>query len=265
MLSRSTKLDNVYIDQNFNLKEDCLPHPQSLEEAKKIAKSCIAAQLKTETFDIFYVNMRAKSHLIDVAYDPFAKQSGLVCLVQTGFNDNEVIQWPFVKCQTDDELSVKKRCMPHASRGFGKGVCCFTNPLLVHENLFRTKLTTEHYQIVKITMKEKVQVFVVYISPTPNFIILEEMSEAINNLIMPNLDIIILGDFNFDTNRITPLSQYLKNSLGLEQLIKDPTFIYGSNTLDHVYISPTMKENINVTHRFNYYTDHMSFNISLNY
>ena len=267
MLSRCTKLDNVYIDQNFNLKEDCLPHLQSLEEAKKIAKNCIAAQLKTETFDIFYVNMRAKSHLIDVANDPFAKQSGLVCLVQTGFSDNDVIQWPFVKRQSDEELKhdVKKRCMPHASKGFGKGVCCFTNPDVIHQNLFRTKLTTEDYQIVKMTMNNRVQIFVIYITPTPNFIILENISKSINDLIMPDLDIIILGDFNFHANRKTPLSQYLKSTLGLVQMIEKPTFIYGSNTLDHIYVTPTMKQNIIVNYRFNYYTDHMSFNISLNY
>ena len=196
--------------------------------------------------------MRARRHIIDVQNDPFAKQSSLVCLVQTGFDADEVIQWP------------GRRCMPHASRGFGKGVCCFTNSDLEHENLFRTRLASEHFQLVKITMKEKIQVFIVYISPhTTN---MEQISEAINELIMPNLDIIILGDFNFHANQKKPnhLNQYLKSTLGLKQMISVPTFTFGPNILDHVYISPSMEHNIKIIHRFNYYTDHMSFNISLN-
>ena len=253
MLSRSTKLDNVFIDGNFNLREDCIPHEEGLIEAKRIAENCIAAKLKTQTFDIFYVNMRARKHLIDVQFDPFAQQSNLVCLVQTGFGVDEVIQWP------------GRRCMPHASRGFGKGVCCFTKLDHKYENLFRTRLSAEDFQIVKITMKEKFQIFVVYITPSPNFIILEQISEAINELIMPNLEIIILGDFNFHANKKNPLTHYLSSTLGLDQIIKVPTFTYGPNTLDHMYISPTLKQNVKVIYRFNYYTDHMSFNISLNY
>ena len=63
---------------------------------------------------IFYVNMLAKRHMMDVEYDPFALQSSLVFLVQTCFQAHDVIQWPGWKC------------MPHASIGNGKGVCCFT-------------------------------------------------------------------------------------------------------------------------------------------
>ena len=53
--------------------------------------------------------MRAKGNFIDVENDPFAKQSSLVCLTQTCLESNELFQWP------------GRRCMPHASSGYGKG------------------------------------------------------------------------------------------------------------------------------------------------
>ena len=39
----------------------------------KFAKNCIAVQLETQTFDIFYLNMRASSNLINVQNDPIWK------------------------------------------------------------------------------------------------------------------------------------------------------------------------------------------------
>ena len=250
MLSRCKNLDQVFLDESFIREKHLKVHPESLVEARKIEDNCIAAKLKKERFDIFFVNMRAKSNFLDIIHDPFAMQSSLVCLVQTGLETNEVFQWP------------GRRCMPHASSGYGKGVCCLTDEK--QNTLFRTRLVREHFQLMKVTMRDKFQIFVVYISPNQNYQVFQEISEAIDELIMPGFEILIFGDFNFQENieKPNPLSSYLKY-LGLKQIITDPTFALGHNTIDHVYMRPSLENIITVSYRFNYYTDHCSFNLSI--
>ena len=80
---------------------------------------------------------------------------------------------------------------------------------------------------------------------------------------MPGFEPIIIGDFNFDIKIKNPLSTYLQNEIGLKQLIKEPTFALGPNTIDHIYIRPKLEKKISVSYRYNYYTDHFSFNLSM--
>lgn len=79
---------------------------------------------------------------------------------------------------------------------------------------------------------------------------------------MSGLPPIILGDCNFHHTLKNPLSNYLTNDLGLKQIISETTFALSKNTIDHVYASPDLKDNIKVSSRFNYYSDHQSFNLS---
>ena len=175
MLSRCTSIDNVFIDEIFDPINDCQPNQDALKEAKRIADSCIAAKLLKQTFDIFYVNMLAKSHLRDVQHDPFAKQSNLVCLVQTCFEAADVQQWP------------DWYCMPHASVGNGKGVCVFSKS---NEYEFNSKFTHEQFQIVQVIMKKRFQIFVLYVSQGAN---MQEISDIINQMLLEDLETILLG------------------------------------------------------------------------
>ena len=186
MLSRCTSIDNVFIDENFDVMRDCTPNTEALKEAKRIADSCIAAALKEQTFDIFYVNMLAKGHLMDVKHDPFALQSSLICLVQTCFEAEDVIQ------QWSGNGNVWK-CMPHASVGNGKGVCCFTKTKTDEESdyEFRAKRTSDKFQIVQVIMKKKrIQLFVLYVSQRAN---MQDISEAIDEMVIADLEIMVLG------------------------------------------------------------------------
>ena len=79
---------------------------------------------------------------------------------------------------------------------------------------------------------------------------------------MPGLEPIIIGDFNFDAKDANPLSSYM-NQIGMRQLIKEPTFALGPKTIDHVYVRPILEEKLSVSYRYNYYSDHCSFNLSM--
>ena len=150
MLSRCKNIEQVFLDESFIPEKHLKVHPESLVEARKIEDNCIAAKLKAERFDIFLCNMRGKTNQKDVIEDPFAKQSSLVCLVQTGLNPGDIFQWP------------ERRCLPDASSGNGKGVAVFTNDS--YENLFKEKITKEEFQIVQVIIKYTFQVCIVYIS-----------------------------------------------------------------------------------------------------
>ena len=92
----------------------------------------------------------------------------------------------------------------------------------------------------------------------------QDVANAINSMLISGYEPIIIGDFNFHAeDENNPVSNYLKNELKLNQIVTGPTYALGHNTIDHIYVSSHLKQLISVSRRFNYYTDHMSFNISL--
>ena len=257
MLSRCKNLDQVFLDKSFIPEVHLKVHPESLAEAKKLEKNCIAAKLKKKSFDLFYLNMRSKNNFIEVENDPMAKQSGLVCLVQTCLNSSDRdFVWNKNNKNKNNKIS-----MPHASAGNGKGVACFTDDK--QEAQFKYKVQTDDFQLIQMTMRDKFQIFVLYISPNVNHKVFEDVSKAIEELLLPGLQPIIIGDTNFNSGIKNPLSDYLNMELGLKQIIKETTFERGQNTIDHIYLRPDLEDKIKVDYRFNYYSDHLSFNLTI--
>ena len=249
MLSRAKNIEQVFLDDSFIPEKHLKVHEASLIESKRIEKECIAAKLKEERYDIFYINMRAKGNFKDVEHDFNAKHSSLVCLSQTCLTADEFFQWP------------GRRSMAHANSGDGKGVSCFSDEK--QNTLFRTKLVRDTFQLVKVTMRDKYQIFILYISPKVNSQVYQEISMALDEMIVPILEPVIIGDFNFDCKITNPLSIYLKTQLGLKQIINEPTFALGPNTIDHVYIRPILEDKISLSYRYVYYSDHVSINLSM--
>ena len=242
MLSRCTSIANVFLAEDFDLSK-IKPDEESLLEAKKLAQKCIAVKLKKEKFDIFYVNMQGKSHFIDVIYDLYAQQSDVVCLVETWLQPNEQMEWP------------ERKLISHASFGHGKGVSTYTND---HQNKLMGNAINENFQIVQQLIMNTVQLFVIYISKGAN---MEDIAQCIQEMLDPDLDTMILGDFNFESKKPNSLSIYLNNKLNLQQIITGPTFTHGPNTIDHLYVSENLR-NVELISRFPYYSSHMAFNIS---
>ena len=250
MLSRCKNIEQVFLDPSFDhkkYKKLLQPHPESLIEAKKIEERCIAKKLSNQQFDIFYENMLGKNNLIEVQHDLFAKQSELVCLVETNMDKHEVHQLPGYKC------------FPHASDGPGTGVVCFAKK---NDNdevnyKFLGKFVNKDFQIVQL-QGDYAQIFCLYVSKRANK---DDVQNQIEHMRKKDLEIMIIGDFNFDSKKNIPLTQYFE-SLNTKQIVTGPTFVRGPNTIDHVYIPSYFDENIKLKKRFNYYSDHMSFNIS---
>ena len=248
MLSRCTDIDNVYISKDFDIKK-ITPHLLSLKETNLLVRKCVAAKLKQEKFDVFYINMHGKSHLKDVQHDPYAEQSTLVCLVETNMDASLDFDWP------------ERRNLSHVSAGRGSGVCAFANETAENSYHFIATKVGNRYQILQLTKDENFQIFILYVSQDAN---LSNVVIALQDMILDDLQTIVLGDFNFhfDSEKLNELSSYLTKVLQLQQVVTGPTYLLGPNTIDHIYVSSELSNCIKITYRFNYYSDHMSFNIS---
>ena len=248
MLSRCTDLHQIFLDPSFDLEKHLKIHTESLVEAKSMEERCIAAKQKKERFDIFYANMRAKGNFVDIQHDHMAKQSSLICLAQTCLEANEEFEW-------DGRTSLS-----HASSGNGKGVVCFSDGEMDAE--FVDKVQTDNFQLIQLKFMDNFQIFIIYISPNSNNTVYEEVSTTIDQMVLPEFIPVLLGDFNFHHTLKNPLSNYLKHDLGLKQIISETTFALSKNTIDHVYVRPDIEENIKVSSKFKYFTDHQVFTIS---
>ena len=112
------------------------------------------------------------------------------------------------------------------------------------------------------TMWDEFQIFFLYISPNANHDVFQNVAKSIEQPLLSGLQPIIIGDTNFNSGIKNPLSNYLTNDLGLHQIIKETTFEKSQNIIDHIYVRPDLENTIEVDYRFNYYTDHLSFNLT---
>ena len=248
MLSRCTKIDNVYISKDFDFRK-IYPHQESLKMTNQLIKNCMASRLKQTSFDIFYENMHGKSNSINVQYDPYANQSDLVCLVETNMDAREEFQWP------------GRKCFSHEFVGIGSGVCAYVKENPENHYHFQAMRIGNRFQILQLRMEDKFQIFILYVSKDAS---LSSVANALQEMVLDELQTIAIGDFNFhsDSKEKNILSQYLTEVLQLKQIVSGPTYLLGKNTIDHIYVPRHLSKNIQVDSRFNYYSDHMSFNIS---
>ena len=265
-LSRCKKIENVYISSNFDFTK-IKPHAPSLEITKQLIENCIAAELKQKRFQIFYVNMRGKKNLINVRDDPFADQSNLVCLVETNMNPESPEPWLI-------QRSTNKKCFPIAAAG-RNGVCAYANHIDKNPYQYVAKKIRERYQILQLKMQEfkiidfsdvvqdKFQIFILYVSGDADK---QSVANDLQEMLLDDVQCIAFGDFNFnfDPNPMNikknPLSHFLINVLQLQQIVTGPTHEKG-NTIDHIYVPRKLAKQFKESSRFNYYSDHLSFNI----
>ena len=110
MLSRCSCLENIFLDDKFDL-EMIQCKRQTLKEAERLDAKSIAKKMSEETLDIFCINVRSFSkHVKDILSDPFAKQAKYICLTET-----------WIEPDKEDALSIEDKVMYHSSFGKGKG------------------------------------------------------------------------------------------------------------------------------------------------
>ena len=144
------------------------------------------------------------------------------------------------------------RTFEHASHGRGKGCAMFS---LASRKLSNSKqsVVREKYQIMSIVditvQSHPYQLILVYASSGCPY---QMLVDDLKKLLLPDITIIITGDFNFDKKENNSLTQYLGARM-LTQLVTWPTHKEG-RTIDHCYVSKDAR--LQITRHSPYYSDH---------
>ena len=248
MLSRCTTIDNVYLDDDFDLdKIQC--SSKALKEVERLDSKSLTKDIENQACDIFYMNIRSFSkHKEDLFKDLIARKSKHICLAETWMDNSK--ESPFAVTESE-------KLVYHSSFGRGKGCSILTGNGDQHHLHF--SVCTEKFQILSMPI-ENFQLTVVYVSSDPT--ILQDLKKALEQTMDHSLPQLVLGDFNFDSAEENCLTNYLQR-LGLLQVISQPTQKEG-RTLDHLYVPANLKDKVDVKVQFKYFSDHASLQIKLN-
>ena len=144
------------------------------------------------------------------------------------------------------------RTFEHASHGRGKGCAMFS---LASRKLSNSKqsVVREKYQIMSIVditvQSHPYQLILVYASSGCPY---QMLVDDLKKLLLPDITIIITGDFNFHCTEKNAFTQYLEARM-LTQVVKWPTHREG-RTIDHCYVSNNAR--VQITRHSPYYSDH---------
>ena len=238
MLSRAQALENVFLedfDPN-HIKVD----KNALEQDGELDGRSINHFYENMQFRFFVMNIRSLSkHLIDLKHDMYAQKSSHICVVET---------WIDPETFDDSEFQMPGKSFHHASKAKGKGCGIFSDDskqCIINEKIVEDKFTAMSI------IEDSVQLILLYIS---SHCPLDDVRQALLQMLRPDMVQIITGDFNFDASEENNLTRQLK-TLEFEQLVIGPTHDDG-RTIDHCYVQKGLKDKFELTIHSPYYSDH---------
>ena len=238
MMSRVSKIENLYLSKNFNLdKVRCIKN--ALKEKERL--DGLFAQTVVKEYDLTFMNIRSlRAHHEDLLCEPIARNSKVLCLAETWIYPNEEDS-PF------NTLPPNKKAI-FSSFGRGKGSCLYYNNDQCLENV--KTLSSEYFQMIGGFLNKSVQVYTLYISKEAS---LDSIVQILKKWMVPGPKIVI-GDFNIEACEDNVLSHFLVSS-GLHQTTNRPTHL-GGGMIDLCFISSELKKCVQIDYLFTYYTDH---------
>ena len=237
MMSRVSKIENLYLSKNFDFtKVRCIK--SALKEKEKLDEKF--SQRIFKKYDLVFMNIRSlRAHYEDLLCESIVTQTNLLCFAETWMYPNE-----------DTSLfNLPEKDARFSSFGKGKGCCAYysTKQCLKHPKMY----ACEDFQIVG-GIYNDIQIYVLYVSKGANFnLIVHTLKDWITDG-----PVIVIGDLNYETSEENSLSKYLYSE-GLVQIVKRPTHIDGG-IIDHCYISKKWKTRIEVDYFFRHYSDHVA-------
>ena len=241
MLSRCSSIENVYLDEHFDIDQiQC--SIQALKEANVLDEKSLFNKVKNEVFEIFYINIRSWSkHEVDLWHDLAAKQSSFICLVET-----------WIEPSTPSPMTISGKFMYHSSFGRGRGSAIITK----EEESQVFSVCTEYFQLISLPLP-KFQLTTIYLSKEAD---LHDVRRALIQTMDNNMPQMIMGDFNFV--RVPNSLTDLFCTQGLVPIVTEPTHVDG-RTLDQIFVSNEIKDKIELFVQFKYYSDHSAFQVKI--
>ena len=152
-----------------------------------------------------------RKHMEDIRTDPVLLKSDVLCLQETWLQEGE---------EEDERYQIEGFRAYFVSVGRGKGLAVYIKRELEIKGI--SKLEEPNIQLMKIEM-ENLDVITVYRSQEePLF----TAKHHLQNLVHPEKDTMVIGDFNYGANEENDFSRYLVRE-DFTQLIKFPTHIRG--------------------------------------
>jgi hypothetical protein len=240
MFSRTTSIDNLYLDENVDLKKIvCASECKQLQVNNTLNKRSIVESVKQMKNLISMVNVRSlQKHFEDVKVDHTLLSADIICLVETWITNKNAHQY-----------QLEGYRMFHTSVGHGKG--CVIYVANGKKSTFIEAITHPDYQVISILYCQKIQITLMYLSQNQknNANLIDSLKVIWN----PNYHHILLGDMNYDKEERSALTDFLK-SKSMKQNVKGPTHVEG-RTIDHCHTSSSLG-NCKLKLFSPYYTDH---------
>ena len=238
MLSRCPKLEDVYIDDQFDL-DKIKPNESAAAENANLNISSIVTPFREDELDLYMVNVRSlMKHIGVLKTDPYVLKSKVVAVVETHLEPT----------YSTTNMNISEKAFFAASIGKGKG-CGLYLPEDYGEAIF--KVINPTYQIMSANFREQFTIVLMYLSTGCSF------SKVVEVLKAMNLDYeatFFIGDFNFDTSETNALKKFMTTN-NLKQMINSPTHEKG-RIIDHFYCPSLLEDIVDVKLVYPFFTDH---------
>merc|ERR1712112_608653 len=184
-----------------------------------------------------------RKHIDDIRSDPVLLQSDILCLQETWLEDGE---------EKNERYELEGFTSHFESVGRGKGLAVYVKKEL-RGVIGISKLGEQNIQLIKVEMR-KLDVITIYRSQEEP---LYQATHHLKNLVNPEKDTLVVGDFNYGAYEVNGMSNYLARE-GFSQLVTLPTHIRGG-IIDHAYLRSSMtKLQAEVKTFSHYFSDHDS-------
>ena len=240
MLGRTEKLEDIFISGKIDF-DGISCSKFALDECARLLKIFQEKQndqMKevSEYKTISYLNIRSlRNKIFEVTKTSTLMQSNILGLGETWLEPVETVQ-------LDGYQSF------FANYGRGKGVAVYSKENTVCEPQV---IANDSLSMIIFTHHDIVAVFLYRSQNCDEY----QLCLALENIIVENVPIVIMGDVNIDAQQESVLTTYLSGK-GFAQQIQKPTCDTGS-ILDHVYVNKEMKVfPLKIKQRSVYYSDH---------
>ena len=245
MLSRAQTLDQIVIlDGLYTDQRGWTPHQSALDEMEASEKKAINVH-KFEKFELRLMSLNVLSfsnNFNEISRKIRAFKCDVVCLQETWLQ----------KTESGEDYQFENYELSLNSRGRGKGIATYFVESFVetdsinHSDCQITKISSEDIEIINLYRSKECQ----------------NIEQLIHPLINLKKKTIVVGDtnLNFEMQRNQNFVKMMTEDLRFEQLIRRPTFDrlpkFKPSLLDHVYVSPDLKNKVKVKQKCLGFNDH---------
>ena len=252
MLSRAQTLDQIVIlDGLYTDQNGWKPHQSAIDEMESSKKEAINVhQFEKYELQIICLNVLSlANNFEEISKKIKTKKCDVACLQETWLKETN----------SGDAYRIENYDLSLNSRGRGRGIATyFREPFIESESINHsdcqiTKISSEDVDIINLYRSQECQ----------------NIEQLIHPLINLKKKTIVVGDtnINLENQRSHSFVKMMIENLRFEQLVTRPTFdrlpSFKPSWLDHVYVSPGLKELVKVEQQCLGFNDHDILRISV--